>query len=190
MIPIITFQGFTESLDAPTGTDRLFWEVTSKYAGEYAGKEVTVYHPREWTANVKSLAAQMHRLRPERIIVITYSHGQSAAIDFAKHLARYNLTISLWLACDPVARPTWLPRYNWLQPLAARALTPWGKIKLPPNILRFAGVRQKISTPRGHDVEPTSSVIEYQTLSYAHTVIDEAPEWHTLVDLYLSEALS
>ena len=63
MKAILTFQGFTESEHARSGTEDLFFEVIRKFACD----DVTTYHPRTWsfneTAPVKARKfAYRHRL--------------------------------------------------------------------------------------------------------------------------------
>jgi len=177
---IITFQGFTESDDSRTGTEDLYFTVIRRFARE----EITTYQPKAWTADIKILAAQVARQGIRNVALVSYSHGQAAAVDFAKAAYELGITIDLWLACDPVYRPSWLPRWNWTQPFAFRALTKSVRIKVPHNIRRVTGVRQDISWPAGHDLKPQSpqtSVEDLLKLPYCHTTIDQAPEWFALV---------
>jgi len=192
MLAIIIFQGFTESDAQRTGTEDLYYNVIRKFARE----DVTTYHPRRWTADVKNLASEISRQGIRNVVVISYSHGQSACVDFAKALKKLSdksspeVTIDLWLACDPVYRPSWLPRWNWIQPLAFRALTKSVRITVPQNIRRVTGVRQNISWPFGHDLKPSSpaTVVEdLPFLNYCHTAIDQAPEWFSLVKNELNQ---
>lgn len=180
MKSVVTFQGFTESEDSRTGTEDLYFEVIRKIARE----DVTTYQPKAWTADVKSLAAQVARQGIRNVAIVSYSHGQSAAVDFSKAAYALGITVDLWLACDPVYRPAWLPRWNWTQPLAFRALTKSARIKVPSNIRRVTGVRQDISWPAGHDLKPASPatiVEDLVRLPYSHTSIDQSPEWFQLV---------
>lgn len=186
MLAIITFQGFTESDAQRTGTEDLYYNVIRKFARE----DITTYHPKTWTANVQVLARQIARQGIRNVVLISYSHGQSAAVDFAKAAYDLGVTIDLWLACDPVYRPAWLPRWNWLQPLAFRALTKSVRINVPQNIRRVTGVRQNISWPFGHDLKPISPatvVDDLPYLPYSHAAIDQAPEWFELVKSELSQ---
>ena len=180
MHAIITFQGFTESDSWRTGTEDLYFSIIRRFARE----DITTYQPKAWTADVKVLAAQVARQGIRHAVLISYSHGQSAAVDFAKAAYELGITIDLWLACDPVYRPSWLPRWNWTQPLAFRALTKSARIAVPHNIRRVTGVRQNISWPFGHDLKPASpltTVEDMVNLPYSHTAIDQAPEWFALV---------
>jgi hypothetical protein len=180
MKAIITFQGFTESDENRTGTEDLYFSVIRRFARE----DITTYQPQPWTANVKTLAAQVARQGIRNAAIVSYSHGQSAAVDFAQAAYRLGITIDLWLACDPVYRPAWLPRWNWTQPLAFRALTKSARIAIPFNIRKVTGVRQDISWPFGHDLKPASpltTVEDLVKLPYSHTAIDQAPEWFQLV---------
>jgi len=186
MKAIITFQGFTESDDNRTGTEDLYFNVIRRFARE----DVTTYHPRAWTSNVKNLASQVARQGIRNVAVISYSHGQAAATDFARAAYKLGITIDLWLACDPVYRPSWLPRWNWTQPLAFRALTKSARIAIPFNIRKVTGVRQDISWPFGHDLKPASpltTVEDLVKLPYSHTAIDQATEWFQLVKTELQK---
>lgn len=179
MRAIITFQGFTESAASRTGTEDLYFTVIRTFADA----NVTTIHPQEWTANVNTIAKQLSRQRIHDVAIVSYSHGQAAACNFAKVAYELGITVSLWLACDPVYRPAWLPRWNWIQPLAFRAMGKSAKIKVPHNIRRVAGVRQKVNRPAGHDLIATGDThIEiFPFLTYTHTKIDQSPEWFALV---------
>jgi hypothetical protein len=189
LIPIITspsrailpIQGFLESDSRRSGMEDLAFQVIETFGGD----GVVTYAPVQWTENMAHIAAQIARQGIREVVLITYSHGQAAACSFARHASKLELgiTVSLWLACDPVYRPAWLPRWNILQPLAFRAMGSTAKIKVPHNIRRVAGVRQKFNLPAGHDLIPTGDThIEiFPFLPYGHTLIDQSPEWFTLV---------
>lgn len=181
MRAILTFQGFRESEHARTGTEDAFFYVIR----QFASSEITTYHPRDWTSDVKALANQLARQGIRNVAIISYSHGQAAATAFARVAYTLGISTDLWLACDPVYRPTFLPRWNWLQPLAFRALLPNGSITVPRTIRRVAWVRQKIDLPRGHDLiaeDPTSTYIEEPiVIPLRHTLIDHAPRWIDLI---------
>jgi hypothetical protein len=186
MKAIVTFQGFTESSERRTGTEDLYWDVIRNFSGN----EITTDWPRRWTADVKELAALLARQRVESLAMVSYSHGQAAACQFAAHCYELGIDVDLWLACDPVYRPAWLPRWNWLQPFAFRALLKTGNISIPRNIRRVAGVRQETDLPRGHTLVPSSPhtvVRTFDVLPFGHTTIDNAGEWFALVDLELRQ---
>jgi hypothetical protein len=180
MRAIITFQGFTESEDKRTGTEDLYFSVIRNFSSPI----VTTYQPRMWTSDVKALVGQLSRQGIESVAVVSYSHGQAAACAFAREAYEHGITVAVWCACDPVYRPTWLPRSNWFQPLAFRAMLGQGTIKVPANVRRVAWVRQTISRPCGHDLiaESPETVIEKaHVLNFTHTAIDNAPRWRELV---------
>ncbi len=185
MKAILTFQGFTESMRTRTGTEDLYFNVIR----QFAGPDVTTYHPYPWTANVKELAAQVARQNIRHVALVSYSHGQAAALDFAAAAHKLGVQTDLWLACDPVYRPAWLPRQSWAQVAAFRALIPQSsKIRVKTKIRRIAGVRQEINIPQGHEVVPTHpfvAVAPFKVLPYVHAAIDEAPEWFDLVNTEL-----
>ena len=181
MRAILTFQGFTETSAKRTGTEDLYWDVIRNFSGN----DITTDWPRMWTADVKALAELLARQRVQSVALISYSHGQAAACKFAEHCYELGIDVDLWLACDPVYRPAWLPRWNVLQPLAFRALLKTGRIHIPSNIRRVAGVRQKTDLPRGHDLIPASPltvVSSFETLPFGHTTIDSAGDWFALVE--------
>jgi hypothetical protein len=180
MKAIVSFQGFTESDASRTGMEDLYFSVIRKYARE----DVTTYQPRTWTANVKALAYQLNRQGIRHAAMVSYSHGQAAACDFARCCYKLGVSVDLWLACDPVYRPAWLPRKNILQPFAFRALFKLAKISVPRNVRRVVSVRQEITRPQGHDLRANSPLTYVQkplVLPYSHTCIDNAPEWFELV---------
>lgn len=180
MKAIITFQGFTEGEDKRTGTEDLYFSVIRQFASPI----VTTYQPRQWTSDVKSLAAQLARQGIKEVAIASYSHGQAAACAFAKAAYEHGICVAVWCACDPVYRPTWLPRSNWFQPMAFRAMLERGKITVPANIKRVAWVRQTISRPCGHDLvaaSPDTVIAAPVVLNYVHTTIDNAPRWRELV---------
>jgi hypothetical protein len=181
MRAILTFQGFRESNAARTGTEDAFYSIIRLFASS----EITTYHPKNWTADVKELANELARQGIRNVALVSYSHGQAAAVAFAKFAYTLGISTDLWLACDPVYRPTFLPRWNCLQPLAFRAMLPNGKITVPRCIRRVAWVRQKINLPRGHDLipeDPTNThVAEPLIIPLRHTLIDHAPRWVDLI---------
>jgi hypothetical protein len=181
MRAILTFQGFRESNAARTGTEDAFYSIIRLFASS----GITTYHPKNWTADVKELAHELARQGIRNVALVSYSHGQAAAVAFAKFAYTLGISTDLWLACDPVYRPTFLPRWNCLQPLAFRAMLPNGKITVPRCIRRVAWVRQKIDLPRGHDLiaeDPTSThVADPLIIPLRHTLIDHAPRWVDLI---------
>lgn len=184
---IITFQGFTESADEATGTEGLFFSVIRSFASP----DITTYHPRAWTTDIEPLLKQLCRQGVRKVVLVSYSHGQAAACDFAKVSAEYGVTVDLWLACDPVYRPSWLPRSNFFQPFAFRALLKKMSIKVPSAIKRVAWCRQTVSRPNGHDLKAKSSFTEidepYVFNNYVHTDIDASPEWKDIVEKELKK---
>jgi hypothetical protein len=182
---IVSFQGFTESDAKRTGTEDLYFSVVRRFASE----DITTYQPRTWTANVKALAYQLNRQGIRHAAMVSYSHGQAAACDFAHCCYKLGVSVDLWLACDPVYRPSWLPRKNIFQPLAFRALGKRAKISVPRNVRRVVSVRQEITRPQGHDLKVSGHNTYIQkplVLPYGHTTIDHSPEWFNLVQSELS----
>ena len=185
MRAIVTFQGFTESSEKRTGTEDLYWQVIRLFSRD----TITTDWPRQWTANTKALASLLARQRIKSVAMISYSHGQAAACDFAEECYALGIDVDLWLACDPVYRPSWLPRINAAQPLAFRAITRFAKIKVPRNLKRVASVRQRVNRPHGHDLiatSPDTVIVHPVELKFTHTEIDSAGEWFALVDRELT----
>jgi len=178
-LAIVTFTGFTESDAQRTGTEDLYFDIIRKYSGE----TVTTYQPREWTTDIKKLAYQINRQGIRNVAMISYSHGQAAACDFARECYKLGIAVDLWVACDPVYRPSWLWRKNWTQPVAFRALFKNSKITVPSNIQRVTGARQNISIPCGHDMRTSlgTTLIPLIYLPYSHAQIDGSPEWFAIV---------
>jgi len=180
MRAIITFQGFTESDAYRTGTENLYFQVTRMFSrGDIL---TTLPHP--WTANVKTVAAQIARQGIRDVCVISYSHGQAAATDFIEECYKLGITVNLWLACDPVYRPGWLPRKNFFQPLSFQSLTRRIKIKAPKGVSRISYVTQGVKWPFGHEIQPfdENTRTERLVLHSPHTSIDEHPQWFELVE--------
>jgi hypothetical protein len=178
---IISFTGFRQDESARSGfEDGYFREIAS-----LQNSSTITFAPRTWTTNIKHLADQLKRQGVERIALVSYSHGQAAATAFSRYAYEIGLDVDLWLACDPVYRPTWLPRATWTQPLAFRALLKKGKIKVPQWIMRTVYIRQERDKPCGHTLVPTSGhqVVELAGVyhTYGHCEIDEAPEWWAIV---------
>ena len=187
MRAILTFQGFRESARARTGTEDLYWTVIRSFANG----EITSAWPMNWTADVKSTANQLARQGISEVAIVSYSHGQAAATSFAEYAYSVGITVSLWLACDPVYRAPKLPRWNILQPLSAWSLTKWATIKVPRNIRRAVYVRQKLIIPRGHELIAEDSVrttvVDAGFLPYSHTSIDSSGPWQDLVHAELTD---
>lgn len=181
MKAIVTFQGFTESDEKPTGTEDLYFSVIR----HFAGPSVTTYQPRRWNSNIPAVLQQLTRQRIHDVVLIGYSWGAGfACMKFAKAAREFGVRIPLALLCDPVYRPTWLPGWLPPNPLNIYSLDRRTKIKLPDTIKRACCVRQQLSIPNGHLLEathPHQVIHAPRVLPYAHTGIDESPEWFSLV---------
>jgi hypothetical protein len=184
---IISFSGFQESEDNRNGFEDGFFRIVSQFAR--AG-EIYTYAPRTWKSDVKSLADQLRRQRVTNVAVLSYSHGQAATTAFARYAYEIGLDIDLWIACDPVYRPIWLPRCTLAQIVSVKAMLKKGTIKIPKGIKRTVYVRQEKDRPNGHDLLPTCPDQISECLgvfhTYGHTQIDEAPEYWNLVKDELS----
>lgn len=178
---VITFQGFTESEHAPTGTEDLFFEVIRGFAN----KNVTTYHPRRWNSEIEPLLDQLVRQRIYDVVLVGYSWGAGyTCMKFAKLAPKRGIRVKLALLCDPVYRPLWLPAWMGANPLCIRSIMGGSKIKVPKSVARVVWVRQKISIPQGHDLVPLNGGTRIEAgrvLEYSHTTIDSAPQWWALV---------
>lgn len=184
---IISFSGFQESETNRNGFEDGFFRIVSGFSKP---DEVYTYAPRTWKSDVKALADQLRRQRVTNVAILSYSHGQAATTAFARYAYEIGLDVDLWIACDPVYRPTWLPRCTLAQIVSVKAMLKKGKIKIPKGIARTVYVRQEKDRPNGHDLIPTSigQTVELGGVfhSYGHTQIDEAPEYWAIVKDELS----
>jgi hypothetical protein len=184
---IIMFSGFQESEARRSGFEAGFFSVIRPFANG----EVTVYHPRTWKTNVKNLLRQLYENGISNVAIVSYSHGQSATIDFAKLAPQYGVSVDVWLACDPVYRPSWAPRTTWGQVFAIRAFIGSPTIKAPQSIKVVHYVLQDISQPQGHYIKAedprVTKVHPPRMILLPHTRIDESPEWWEMVRQKLTE---
>lgn len=187
MRAIVTFQGFTESNSYRTGTEDLYWTVIR----QFADGSITTYQPQEWTANVKRISRQLARQGVRDVALVSYSHGQAAAVDFARYAYGLGITVTLWLACDPIYRAPILPRLNILQPLAAWSLTRWATVKIPRNVTRAVYVTQTTNIPKGHKLiaeDSANTTIHHAgVLPQTHQTIDHCGAWYDLVQSELEQ---
>lgn len=186
MKAILTFQGFTESARSRTGTEDLYFTVIRKFADS----NTTTYQPQEWTANVKKTARQLARQGIRDVALVSYSHGQAAAVAFAKYAYTLGIQVNLWIACDPIYRAPFIPRKNIFQIFSAWSLTPWAAIKVPRNVSRVAYLTQSQNIPKGHRMEAADAALtkihhageQFQT----HQSIDHCGPWFELVETELT----
>ena len=151
---------------------------------QFQKDDTLVYAPRTWTDDVIAFANMLRRQGVEHIAMLSYSHGQAAATKFAEYAHSIGMSIELWLVCDGVSRPSWLPRAVWAQPFAIRAVFRDAKIKVPRNIKRTVYVKQQKDFPFGHELVPEGdNIVElYGTYtSVGHCEIDESDHWWGLV---------
>lgn len=190
MKAILMFSGFQESEESQSGFERGFFNVVRKFSSD----EVTVYHPRTWKTNVTNLLRQLFENGITEVAIVSYSHGQAPAMELARLADRYGITIRCWLACDPIYRPTWLPRSTWAQLFAVRAVIGNPVIKVPASVKEAWSVIQRIEKPCGHElvaVYPTSTKIHAPiVVNFGHTRIDESPAFWYLVKSKLTDFCS
>jgi hypothetical protein len=184
---IIMFSGFQESEENKSGFEAGFFTTVRPFANG----EVTVYHPRTWKTSVKNLLRQLYENQIFNVAIICYSHGQAAAMDFARLAPKYGVTVQLLLACDPVYRPAWLPRWTIAQFFSWRAVIGHPKIKVPPTIKEVHYVYQDIDTPNGDPLiaeDPNETTIYTPVkIKLPHTRIDESPVWWGIVKAQLEQ---
>ena len=181
MIAIVQFQGHLQTGANRSGSEDLQFSVTRKFATE----NITVIHPWRWNSNLEVLLDMLVRQEIHTVILIGYSWGAGyTCMKFAKMAPEWGVKIPLALLCDPVYRPTWMPRWLPANPLNIYSIDRRSKIKVPSSIKRVEWVRQKLSIPNGHDLEaesPAQTIATPKVLLYSHVAIDEAPEWFSLV---------
>jgi hypothetical protein len=183
---IIMFGGFQESEARQSGFERGFFAVVR----QFAGPETTVYHPRTWKTNTSNLLRQLYENGITTVAILSYSHGQAAAMDFARQAPKYGVTIELYMANDPVYRPTWSPRSTWAQVFSIRSIIGNPTIKVPPSVRHVYSVIQTLTLPNGHRFvaeDPSSTTIHAPIeIKLPHTRIDESPDWWSLVENQLN----
>ena len=187
---IIMFTGFQESEGRQTGFERGFFSVVRRFSTA----EITTYHPRTWKTNVANLLRQLYENGIQQVAIISYSHGQAAAMDFARMAPKYGVTIGLYLANDAIYRPSWLPRWTLAQALSFRSVLGQPVIKVPPSVAEVYSVKQSITIPKGHAFvaeDPASTTIHPPVeIKLPHTRIDESVVWWALVELQLERFCS
>jgi hypothetical protein len=187
MKAIIMFSGFQESEARQSGFEKGFFSTVRPFADE----NVTVYHPRTWKTNVHNLLRQLYENGISQVAVITYSHGQAAALDFASAAPCYGVTVDILLCCDPIYRPSWLPRWTLAQAVSFRSVLGNPKIKVPSSVKRVHYVIQDITLPSGHRMiaeDPKETQIASPIkIQLPHIRIDESPTWWALVKIHLQE---
>lgn len=183
---ILMFGGFQESEERQSGFERGFFNTVRPFANG----ETTVYHPRTWKTNVKNILRQLYENGISQVAILTYSHGQAAAMDFAKLAPQFGVSVDLLMCCDPIYRPAWAPRATWAQVFAIRAMIGDPAIKVPPSVDQVHYVIQTITKPAGHRlVAQDTDATHIHTpikISLPHVRIDESPAWWALVKMHLT----
>lgn len=177
---IISYQGYTESRRTKTDTERLYTNLIRSYSCP----AIHTRFPEDWTANVKEIVDQLERNGLKNLFITFFSHGQAAAMATASYAVSLGIKVSI-CGCDPVYRPTWLPRATIFQPFAFRALMKTGTIKVPKGVDRCSYIRQQINRPMGHTLIASDNHTEIECLSvlpYIHTDIDGSKEWFGIVE--------
>ena len=183
----ISFTGFKQTDKARSGFEDGYFD----HVAGFGSRSNLTFAPRTWKTNVRVLADQLRRQGVRRVAMLSYSHGQAAATAFARYAYTIGLEVDLWIACDPVYRPTWLPRWTLSQVLAFKALRKKGKIKVPENIKRTVYIRQEKDKPCGHTLVATHPAQFVECKGILHTLghrqIDEAGAFWDLVNEELAE---
>lgn len=186
----IVFGGFLQDTTGSRSNGTLvLW---GKLHNEMAAPDSCVeWHP--WSANVDALAEKIYEFHngfPPTICVYGYSWGGTTAMRFARSLRRRGLRIRSMILSDAVYRH-WYAVGQW------RALIPGSKLLVPDNVdrvdwfyqrgSRFSLARSRTEggswlEPAGHVVvaeNPASTqVFEGIELSYDHSHMDNAHQWH------------
>jgi len=185
MKAIIMFSGFQESEARQSGFERGFFSTVR----HFSGPDVTTYHPRTWKTNVRNLLRQLYENGISQVAIITYSHGQAAAMAFSRLAPQYGVTISVLLCNDPIYRPPWLPRNTLFQAMSFRSIFGSPVIKVPSSVRRVHYVVQDITLPAGHKMvaeDPTQTQVHTPIkIQLPHIRIDESPTWWALVKMHL-----
>ena len=138
----ILITGFMQKVGRPTGMGKLWLAMRPLSAPETS---VQIF---PWNADWEDVAdfiRMMSQPRPT-INIDAYSWGVgNGFLKLSGALGRRGLEVTHANLCDGVYHPS-LKTFAWL------ALTPWPKIKVPPNVRRVTWFRQFQDKPRGHDV--------------------------------------
>jgi hypothetical protein len=185
MKAIIMFGGFQESEVRQSGFEKGFFSTVRPFASG----EITVYHPRTWKTNIKNLLRQLYENGISKVAIITYSHGQAAAMDLARQADKYGVSIELLMCCDPIYRPAWLPRWTLAQAVSFRSIIGSPTIKVPDTVRRVHYVIQDITLPKGHRMvaedKALTNIYAPIKIPLPHVRIDESPTWWSLVKMHL-----
>ena len=178
---IVSFTGFKQTDKKRSGFEDGYFA----HVAGFGNDETLTFAPRTWKTKVKVLANQLRRQGIRRVAMLTYSHGQAAGTAFARYAYSIGLDVDLWIACDPVYRPTWLPRWTASQALAFKALRKEGKIKVPEGIERTVYIRQTKNKPCGHTLVASHPDQHVECMGIIHSLrhdqIDESKQFWDLV---------
>ena len=167
--------GFTQSLDGPSGMDRL-WRKLRPLASE----QTSLIPPQRWRADWSALAEFIARHHPSvgvpdvRVYAYSWGCGHGFA-SLARQLGRRGIPIRFAVLSDPVY-------HSWCRPWRAMIFSP--AIKIPTNVREVYWFRQRQNRPRAADLfaaDPQGTKIHQPVLLHRnHEYMDDAPGFHAL----------
>lgn len=177
----IVISGWMQQRGADNGSD-LLWGKLRRF--QSLTRELLLY---EWHDDMERLARRIvrHSDRNEVPVIRVYAYSWGAGHAFprlAESLSRVaDFGIDIAVLADPVYRSRWLP---WWLPINALSLTRIPRITVPFNVARVEWLRQKISSPAGHDLvaedESMTVISKPVTLNRPHIGFDSAGEYHSM----------
>lgn len=176
----IPITGFRQRQRAQSGFDRA-WETSWR---KRASATCTVYQPIVWTTPAKPILEQLERWEAKHLFLWAFSHGQALAMELARLAPKYGIKSIRMALCDPVGRNPILPRWDWIQALSARSMTPWMRIRIPAAVERVAWARQRENRPMAHDLvwSDGTDVLPAIEIPVTHSEIQWAGSWMRLAD--------
>jgi len=181
----VVISGFTQHMGRPHGMFRLAETLIADGHCDGQANRVRLF---PWHANWRNVAEHCWHLReyhecPVRIFVYGYSWGAGyGARKFAQCLVGTGLQIVAMVLSDPVKRSR-LVSLRW-QAMLPRDLPIVGgpTIRMPTSVKEIWTFHQRVDRPQGHRVVTSNGTLLHasQELSYCHTKMDDAPEFHQL----------
>lgn len=186
--------GFLQNEGRPTGISALWHKLHFSLSDPQTRVEL-----KSWRNNWSDVAEWCWRMRngllPE-VRIVGYSWGGFSAVMLARELNRRGIPVTQMVLCDPVYR-------HWYKVGQWRALCPWSKIEIPPNVAEVHWCRQTNPPfkwgrsggwfqPAGHDLvaevpNQTGIAIPGQTLIHEpvilnceHSYADDQNEFHEM----------
>lgn len=142
---IFLISGFTENRAHPCGIESL-WMTVRDYASA-----VTSVQLHSWNDPLGEMAPFVKRcsIPDPRILIIGYSWGGDAAVDFCSDLKNVGLGVDQLVLGDAVFRSNWAgKRFNKAR---LRSLLPFAKLRIPANVRKVTWCYQRNNKPAGHE---------------------------------------